>query len=60
MICDWLDNRECLLPGEASMKINVFRVREEKISDVHTEDRRIRKDISPRTKVILAKASLFE
>ena len=33
-----------------------FRVREEKISDVHTNDWRIRKEISSRTKPFPAKA----
>ena len=33
---------------------------DEKISDVHNENRRLRKEISPRTKVSLSKASLSE
>ena len=43
MICDWLANRECLFPGEFSVKIDVFRVRCEKRSDIHTKDKRQRK-----------------
>ena len=58
MICDWLANWKCLFPRESSIKVNVFRVGWEKISDDHTEDRWIRKEISPRTKASLAKASL--
>ena len=50
-ICDWLANRECLFSREASIKIDVFKVRWEKISDVHTEE------ISPRTKASTEKAS---
>ena len=56
MICDWLANWECLFPGESFIKIEAFRVRKEKISDDHTTDRRIRKEISPRTKTSPAKA----
>ena len=60
MISDWLDNWECLFPGESSIKIDVFSVRWEKRSDVHTKGKRIRKEISPRTKVSQAKASISE
>ena len=54
MICDWLANRE------SSIKIDVFRVRWEKRSYVHTKDQRIRKEMFPRTKASPAKASLSE
>ena len=47
MIFDCIANQECLFKGESSMEINVFRVRGEKIFDVHGEDRRIRKEIAP-------------
>ena len=53
MICDWLANREYLFPGESSK--NVFSVRTENISDFHTKDRRIRKEIYPSTKASAAK-----
>ena len=45
------------VPRESSIKINVFRVRGEKRSDVYTKDKRIRNEISPRTKVSPVKAS---
>ena len=45
--------------GESQLKY-MFLDLEEKISDVHTEDRRIRKEISPSTEASLAKASLYE
>ena len=57
MICNWLANWECLFPRESSIKVNIFRVKREKRSDVHTINRRIRQEISPKTKVSLAKAS---
>ena len=60
MICDWLAYRECTLPGKSSMKIDVFRVRWEKRSDVHTKDKRIKNEIPPRIKASPAKASLSE
>ena len=47
-------------PGKILYKINGFSVRGEKIFDVHTKDRIIRKEISPRTKASSEKASLFE
>ena len=40
------------------MKIGVFRVRLKKRSDVDTKDQRIRKEISPRTKVSPANSTL--
>ena len=55
MIIDWLANRDCLFPGESSVKIDVFRVRGEKRSDVHTEDKRIRKELKSPAKVSLSK-----
>ena len=58
MICDWLANWNFLFPGEFSIQVDVFRVRGEKRSDVHTEDKRIKKEISPRIKANPAKASL--
>ena len=48
-----------MFPGESSIKIDLFRVRREKISNVHTEDR-IRKEPFPRTKASPAKNSLSE
>ena len=53
MICDWLANREYLFPRESSK--NFFSVRTENISNFHTKDRRIRKEISPSTKASAAK-----
>ena len=48
-------------PGwRSSLNRDVFRVRWEKRSDVHSKDKRIRKKISPKTKASLAKASIFE
>ena len=41
-------------------KIHVFSFRGEKRSDVHTKDKRIRKEISSRNKAFPAKASLSE
>ena len=58
MICDWLANQECLFPGESSIKVDVLRVKREKRSDVHTKNKRIRKEIFPRTKASPAKDSL--
>ena len=60
MICDWLDNREYLFREESSIKVDVFRVRWEKRSDVHTKDKKIRREISSRTKTSLAKVSFSE
>ena len=60
MIYDWLANRGCLFPGESSIKINVFTVRWEKRSDVHNKDKRIRKEIIPRTKPSPGKVSHSE
>ena len=61
MICDWLAHRECFFsPSESSKRVDVFEVRSERRSDVHTEDKRIKKEISPRTKSSRAKASLSE
>ena len=57
MICAWFANRESLFPEKSFIKVDLFRVRWEKISDVHTKDRGIRK-ISPRTTASLPKASL--
>ena len=57
MICHWLANQECLFPGEFSIRIHVFRVRTEKKSNVHSEDKRIREEISPITKASPAKLS---
>ena len=58
MIYDWFTNGECLFPGESLIRIDVFRVRCEKRSDVHTKDKRIRKEISPRTKAFPAKTTI--
>ena len=61
MICDWLANRECFFLGAILYKkINVFKVRWEKRSGVHTKDKRIRREISTGTKASPAKASLSE
>ena len=60
MICDWLANWEYLFPRGPSIKMHVFRVRREKISDVHAKNRRIRKAISQRTEASPAKASFSE
>ena len=53
MICDWLANRECLFPEESSKKIHVFKVRWEKRSDVHAEDKRTRKKSLQELKLLL-------
>ena len=60
MICNWLANWEYLFSGESFKKIDAFCIRREKRSDVHTEDQRIRREISSRTKASQAKASLSE
>ena len=62
MIYDWLNNREFFFPMGILYKTDVFLGggRWEKRYDVHTEDQRIRKKVSPRTKASLTKASLSE
>ena len=60
MICDWLANRECLFTRKSLIKVNILRVWWKKRSVVHTEDKRIRKEISLRTKFSPAKVSLSE
>ena len=46
--------------GQSRMFVSTGILRWEKRSDVHTEDRRIRKEVSPRTKASSTKASLSE
>ena len=60
MICDWLANQEYLFPWESSNKIDVFRVKKKKRSNVHIKDNRISKEISPTKASLTKKLSTVE
>ena len=56
MISDYLANWGCLVHGESYIKIYALKIRTERRSNVNNEDKRIRKEISPRTKTSTQKA----
>ena len=55
MICGWLANQKCLFSVELSIKNASLRVKKGKKFEDHTKDMRIRKEISPSTKLFLWK-----